>query len=317
VDGTQVLAGIVASARGVKPVLTHASQMGSAAYWIGAQADAAFAGSDTVQIGSIGVVVAHQDVSGRETQAGVRTTEITAGRYKRVASQYGPLSEDGRASLQAQVDYLYSIFVDAVARARGVTEDKVLSDMADGRVFIGQQAVAAGLVDGVSTLADVIALAKQRAAGAAASSATPATPLPLRAEGEIMDRESVLAQAPELAAAFRDEGATAERQRILAVEAQSLPGHEALIAELKADGKTTGPDAAARVLAAEKAKLSRIAGALDKDTPPPLADAAAPDNTPAPDSPADPRQALHAKAKQYQAEHPGTDYLAALAAVAK
>ena len=36
------------------------------------------------------------------------------------------------------------------------------------------------------------------------------------------------------------EGATAERERIKAVEAQAMPGHEALIAEMKFDGKTTG-----------------------------------------------------------------------------
>jgi hypothetical protein len=47
-------------------------------------------------------------------------------------------------------------------------------------------------------------------------------------------------------------GAEAERKRIQDVEAQCIPGHEKLIAELKYDGKTTGPEAAVKVLAAEK-----------------------------------------------------------------
>ena len=55
------------------------------------------------------------------------------------------------------------------------------------------------------------------------------------------------------------EGADAERQRILDVEAQTLPGHEALIATLKADGQTSGPQAAAQVLSAERAKLAGMA----------------------------------------------------------
>lgn len=49
-------------------------------------------------------------------------------------------------------------------------------------------------------------------------------------------------------------GAEAERKRIEAVEAQCLVGHEALIAQFKADGKTTGEQAAIAVLNAEKEK---------------------------------------------------------------
>lgn len=49
-------------------------------------------------------------------------------------------------------------------------------------------------------------------------------------------------------------GGEAERNRIASVEAQCLVGHEALIAQLKADGKTTGEQAAIAVLNAEKEK---------------------------------------------------------------
>jgi hypothetical protein len=49
-------------------------------------------------------------------------------------------------------------------------------------------------------------------------------------------------------------GAEAERLRIQDVESQLIPGHEALIAALKFDGITTGPEAAVKVLAAEKTK---------------------------------------------------------------
>lgn len=47
-------------------------------------------------------------------------------------------------------------------------------------------------------------------------------------------------------------GAKVEMERIKGVEAQCIPGHEALISSLKYDGKTTGPEAAVKVLAAEK-----------------------------------------------------------------
>jgi hypothetical protein len=47
-------------------------------------------------------------------------------------------------------------------------------------------------------------------------------------------------------------GAEAERKRIQDVEAQLLPGHEALIAQLKGDGKTTGAEAAVQVINADR-----------------------------------------------------------------
>ena len=67
-----------------------------------------------------------------------------------------------------------------------------------------------------------------------------------------MDLATLTKDHPELAAALRAEGAAAERERIAAVRAVALPGHEALIEQLAADGKTTGPEAAALVIAAEK-----------------------------------------------------------------
>ena len=63
----------------------------------------------------------------------------------------------------------------------------------------------------------------------------------------------------------RKEGAEAERKRIKAVEEQTLPGHEALIEQLKWDGTTTGEQAAVKVLQAEKAKASIILKNLEAD----------------------------------------------------
>lgn len=313
VDGTQQLAQLVAAARGKKPVCTYADgTMASAAYWIGAAADAVYIGSDTTAVGSIGVVATHTDISGREAQAGIKTTEIVAGAYKRVASQYGALTESGRAAMQAQVDAIYEVFVADVAAARGVSVDQCLADMADGRIFIGKAAIAAGLVDGVSTLDALIAQLSSGAGVAAKGKSQP------HCKGPAMDvsKESIAAEHPDIAAAFIAEGfaqgATAERERILAVEAQLLPGHKALIDQLKADGKTTGAEAAAQVLAAERGKLVSAKADLEADAPAPLPAADAP-----PPAFANERETLYAKAKQYQADHPGTDLQAAINIVAK
>lgn len=282
VDGTQELSDLIYSSRGEKPVIALGSGvMASAAYWIGSSASQVFISSETDIIGSIGVVQSHLDVSRAEDMRGVKTTEITAGKFKRIASQFAPLSAEGRAELQSQVDQTYEVFVSAVSRNRGVSAETVLENMADGRVFIGQQAIDAGLVDGVSTLDALIARASagefsqseddagQVAHAAAGAPQADVEPQPQQAvsagdapqatqQEKTMDVQTLKAEHPDVAKALIDEGreagATAERERIQAVEAQSMPGHEALIATLKFDGKTSGPEAAVQVLAAEKAK---------------------------------------------------------------
>ncbi|CAG9932433.1 hypothetical protein [Candidatus Nitrotoga arctica] len=63
---------------------------------------------------------------------------------------------------------------------------------------------------------------------------------------------------PEIAEFFRAQGAAAERARIQAIEAQLIPGHEAMINRLKYDGNSTAGDAAQAILAAEY--ITRFAG---------------------------------------------------------
>ena len=121
-------------------------------------------------------------------------------------------------------------------------------------------------------------------------------------------QDQLLAANPALVAAIGADASTAERSRILDVEAQAIPGHEALIATLKADGKTTGPQAAVQILAAEKSVLGARAGALKADAPAALPNAAAPADKPAPaaDAPIEDRaQAKWDKDEKLQADFGG------------
>jgi capsid assembly protease len=327
VDGTQTLANAVTAGKAIKPIVTLASgTMASAAYWIGSAADKAYIVDSTTAVGSIGVVATHRDMSGAEKIAGVKTTEVYAGQYKRIASSYEPLTKAGRQSIQEQVDYTYSLFVGAVAQQRGVSEETVLKDMADGRVFMGQQAIDAGLVDGVSTLDALVAqLNQDRTRGPnmrAGVARTPAAVAPSTGNNMTITREQLAAEAPDVLAAVQAEGASAERARIQAVEGQLIPGHEALINTLKFDG-TSGPgDAAMAVNAAEKQTRQAHATALANDAPKALPQA--PTKTVEPsanygtagaiDANTD-TVALDAAAKTFMAAHPGTTYIAAVKAV--
>jgi hypothetical protein len=82
---------------------------------------------------------------------------------------------------------------------------------------------------------------------------------------EAVFNEGVKAGAEEAKAEALKEGAEGELKRIQAIESHAMPGHEALIAKLKADGETTGPEAAEKILQAEKGKLEAKAEAIKKD----------------------------------------------------
>jgi capsid assembly protease len=330
VDGTLAFADAIKKASAVKPVVALADgMMASAGYWSGSSARGVYITESTTAVGSIGVASQHVDVSAADQQSGIKRTDIFAGKYKRIASENGPLTEAGRKSIQDQVDYIYSLFVQAVAANRGVSIDRVLRDMADGRVFYGEQAIAAGLVDGVSTLDELIAqLNRERSAGVAPRGAAEASvrPIPKPTPGAAMPsitREQLAAEAPDVLAAILAEGhaagvtagATTERARIQGIEAQALPGHEALITALKFDGKSSPGDAAMAITAAERSLRTAHAAATANDAPEPVASGATKPVMPGATGEPLTRAQIDAKAKAYQAAHPGTDYVAAVKAI--
>lgn len=307
VAGTQSAAEVVRAARGRKPIATFAEgMMASAGVWIGTASDRVILSDGATQVGSIGVVATHTDVSKREEAMGIKTTEIVAGKYKRAASQYGPLTETGRATIQEQVDYLYGLFVADVATNRGVSVEQVLESMADGRMFIGQQAIDAGIADEIGSLETLITSLNERASAMERTiitvrSSVLMTPTELAAEWAAENPEA----AAVLRAEGRVEGAMGERDRIAAVRAQSMPGHEALIETLAADGHTTGPEAAMAVVAAENALRKTQAQAREDEAPAPVAFAPAPEgleSQPGPPAAEVDPQVLAARARKIVAE---------------
>lgn len=234
IDGTAELADAVYAARGMKPVVAYSDGMiCSAAYWIASACQSIHISGDTNTVGSIGVVAGHRDYSGAEAKAGVKTTEITAGQYKRIASQYEPLSDAGRADIQARVDYQYQVFVDTVARNRGVSVETVLNDMADGKLFIGKQAIDAGLVDGASTLDGLIAALK-----------------------DPQGREKLMKYKPAAGAAARKGERAMTVERLKADHADVV---EAIVAEAQA-GMITRADADEAIATATEAATARVTG---------------------------------------------------------
>lgn len=334
--GTPALAEAVRDLARDKPTVTVSEGlMASGAYWVGSAANAVFVEGSTDTVGSIGVVANHS----YEPRSGRVETEITAGRYKRIATPNKPLTAEGEAYLQQQVDHIYSVFVDAVAVHRGATSEQVLERMADGRVFIGQQAIDAGLVDGVSTVDAMVerlatnpaAFASRRkavfalgglpaplSANAGAASADDLTPtekglvMPqadqIQVSRESLERDHA-ALFTALQAEFMAAGAAAETARVKAVlaEGEGLKGHQALVMRLAVDGKTSGAEAAQAILAADRQALQAAAAAHAADAP-----TAAPASPPPASEGVVLTKAQQAEQAQAYAKEHGVTFVAAL-----
>ncbi len=150
VDGTIDLANTVFKAKDKKPILAFADGlMASAAYWIGSAASHVVASNTTAQVGSIGVISSHVENTEQLKKEGVKVTMFSSGKYKRIGNQYEPLSKKDEAYIQDKLDYLYSVFVNSIAEFRGENVGYVLKNMAEGKIFIGKQALENRLIDDI------------------------------------------------------------------------------------------------------------------------------------------------------------------------
>jgi len=156
VFGTQEAADAVCAARSQKKVIAIANSLSaSAAYWIGSQATE-FVATPSSLVGSIGVFAMHEDISKMAEAAGVKVTFISAGKFKTEGNQFEPLSSEAEAAIQKTIDQHYSQFVASVARGRKVSQASVRDGMGQGRVLTSKDALAAGMIDRIGTIQDVL-----------------------------------------------------------------------------------------------------------------------------------------------------------------
>jgi len=138
----------------VKPVWAVANDMAfSAAYALASGASRVFV-ARTGGVGSIGVIAMHIDQSVKDAKDGVRYTAVFAGERKNDLNPHEPISDEAHAVLKAEVDRVYDLFVETVARHRGLDADAVRATEAG--LFFGPDAVGAGLADAVGGFDDAL-----------------------------------------------------------------------------------------------------------------------------------------------------------------
>ncbi|MDR3742166.1 MAG: S49 family peptidase [Terracidiphilus sp.] len=135
----------------VKPVNARVVGIAaSAAYWLASQASSITL-TPSGEVGSVGVLDLHADISKALENAGVKLTAVTAGEHKVERAPFTPLSDDAKAHMQSGVNAWYSDFLSTIRRGRGARVS-ASSNYGGGRMLSAREAVAAGMVDFVSSL---------------------------------------------------------------------------------------------------------------------------------------------------------------------
>jgi len=143
-----------------KPVVIWMGEMAaSGGFYISCAGDYVFAHPDTLT-GSIGVITQFINAEEFLNEHGIEAVVITSGPHKDMGSLFRGMTEEEQGIWDEMIDQIYEDFVRIVAEARDLPLETV-RDLADGRVYTGQQAFDQGLVDEVGLSSDAIAKAAE------------------------------------------------------------------------------------------------------------------------------------------------------------
>jgi len=248
----------------IKPVYAFSdSLMASAAYSLGVSARELTI-SKMAEVGSVGVLLVHREMSKMMEEAGVTTTVLRSGKWKALGNSMEPLSDSAKEVLQAQVDKLAGLFTDHVAACRKKSSAQVESTMGAGRVFIGSDAVDVGLVDAVANFDTFMAEKHRGIAFSGEMGQYPANSnknLKGQASKTAITSQPPAANAPALEAAETEvaieashalEAPTAADSAVVALLQTQLATAQAQVLQLSVDLQTTKNSLASAEANAEK-----------------------------------------------------------------
>lgn len=126
----------------------------SGGYYIASGADLIMANRGTAT-GSVGVIMQFANVEGLTKKVGLDFFNLKAGRYKDVGSPFRAMTPEDQAYLQGFIDNIYNQFINDVAQNRKIPLAR-MKTLAEGRLYTGEEAKEAGLVDEFGNLPDAI-----------------------------------------------------------------------------------------------------------------------------------------------------------------
>jgi protease-4 len=147
--------------QGIPVVVSMGDVAASGGYYIAAKANLIMADPSTIT-GSIGVFGLHFNYEEVAKKVQLGTDGVKTGRYADLLAEHRAASPEELAIVQTSVDGVYEDFLRIVAEGRGLKRDGV-HEIAQGRVWLGEDARGLRLVDKLGGLRDAIKEAKSLA----------------------------------------------------------------------------------------------------------------------------------------------------------
>jgi protease-4 len=135
-------------------VASYGNYAASGGYWISAGAQKIYSDA-TCLTGSIGVFSMIPEFSKTAAKVGVNVVTVGSNKHSDMYSLMRPFDAEETANMQLYVEDIYENFVGIVAEARKL-ETAQVDDMAQGRVWVGTDALELGLVDEIGGLREAV-----------------------------------------------------------------------------------------------------------------------------------------------------------------
>ncbi len=159
VNGLFDLSDFIYQARRKKRIVAIANDDAySAAYAIASSAEKVLV-TRTSGVGSIGVIASHIDQSGFDEKQGIKYTTVFAGSRKNDLNPHEPITSESLESLKSEVNRLYGMLVELIARNRNLSVEAIKSTEAG--LYFGEKAVEIGLADGITILSEFKSINKK------------------------------------------------------------------------------------------------------------------------------------------------------------
>jgi protease-4 len=140
------------------PIVASIGGVGaSGGYYIACAAEKIYANPGAIT-GSIGVIAQFASYEKLLNWAKVDVEVIKSGKYKDVGSPFREMNEADKQYIQALIDNVYAQFKSAVADSRNL-DTKQIDNVADGKIYTGEQALNLKLIDELGTINDAISMA--------------------------------------------------------------------------------------------------------------------------------------------------------------
>lgn len=131
------------------------SMAASGGYYLAMLGDKVYGSQETIT-GSIGVIMSGYNTAGLLDKLGVKPVVYKSGAMKDIMSGSREATEAERQVIQTYIDESYQRFVDVIVEGRKMPEEQI-RQLADGRIYSGQQAKDLGLIDQLGYQADALA----------------------------------------------------------------------------------------------------------------------------------------------------------------